>query len=68
MVSATPRARFHGRPAAGTEARADTMVRVSYLATHLEGHLVALDINSLMVLPSGQDAKAADALVVLRGT
>jgi succinyl-CoA synthetase beta subunit len=35
---------------------------------HLEGHLAELDINPLMVLPSGQGVKAADALVVLRGT
>ena len=37
-------------------------------AIHLEGHLAELDINPLMVLPSGQGVKAADALVVLRGT
>jgi acetate---CoA ligase (ADP-forming) len=42
-------------------------VRVSYLAMHIEGHLAELDINPLMVLPSGQGVKA-DALVVLRGT
>ena len=42
--------------------------RVSYLAMHLEGHLAELDINPLMVLPSGQGVKAVDALVVLRGT
>jgi hypothetical protein len=39
-------------------------VRVSNLAMHLEG----LDINPLMVLPEGQEAKAVDALVVFRGT
>ena len=39
-------------------------MRVSYLAMHLEGHLAELDINPLMVLPSGQGVKAADALVV----
>jgi hypothetical protein len=43
-------------------------VHVSYLAMHLEGHLVELDINPLMVLPSGQDVKAVDSLVVFRGT
>jgi hypothetical protein len=43
-------------------------VRVSHLAMHLEGHLAELDINPLMVLPSGQGVKAVDALVVLRGT
>jgi acetyltransferase len=59
---------FRGRPAADIAALADTLVRVSYLAMHLEGHLAELDISPLMVLPSGQRAKAVDALVVLRGT
>ena len=59
---------FRGRPAADLEALADTLVRVSHLAMHLEGHLAELDINPLMVLPSGQGVKAVDALVVLRGT
>ena len=43
---------FRGRPAADLAALADTLVRVSSLATHLEGHLAELDINPLMVLPS----------------
>jgi len=57
---------FRGRPAADLEALEDTLVRVSYLATHIEGHLAELDINPLMVLPSGQGVKAVDALVVFR--
>ena len=59
---------FRGRPAADLKALADTLVRVSHLAMHLEGHLAELDINPLMVLPSGQGVKAVDALVVFRGT
>jgi len=59
---------FRGRPAADLEALADTLVRVSHLAMHIEGHLAELDINPLMVLPSGQGVKAVDALVVLQGT
>jgi acetyltransferase len=59
---------FRGRPAADLEALEDTLVRVSYLAMHIEGHLAELDINPLMVLPSGQGVKAVDALVVFRGT
>jgi acetyltransferase len=59
---------FRGRPAADIEALADTLVGVSYLAMHLEGHLVELDINPLMVLPLGQGVKAVDALIVFRGT
>ena len=43
-------------------------MRVSYLAMHLEGDLPELDINPLMVLPSGQGVKAVDALVMFRGT
>jgi acetyltransferase len=58
---------FRGRPAADLEALADTLVRVSHLAMQIEGHLAELDINLLMVLPSGQGVKAVDALFVLRG-
>ena len=54
--------------AADLEALADTLVRVSHLAMHLEGHLAELDINPLMVLPSGQGVRAVDALVLFRGT
>ena len=57
---------FAGKPAADVEALADTLVRVSHLAVHLEGHLAELDINPLMVLPAGQGVKAVDALVVLQ--
>jgi acetate---CoA ligase (ADP-forming) len=59
---------FRGRPAADLEALADTLVRVSHLAMHLEAHLAEFDINPLMVLPSGQGVKAVDALVEFRGT
>jgi acetyltransferase len=58
---------FRGRPAADVEALAQTLVNVSHLAVHLDGHLAGLDINPLMVLPAGQGVKAADALVVLKG-
>jgi acetyltransferase len=57
---------FRGRPAADLAALADTLVRVSHLAMHLEGHLAELDINPLMVLPAGQGVKAVDALLVFR--
>src|ERR1700680_606427 len=58
---------FRGRPAADLEALEDTLVRASHLAMHMEGHLAELDINPLMVLPSGQGVKAVDALVMFRG-
>src|SRR5262249_6145346 len=43
---------FRGRPAADVEALADSLMRVSHLAMHLEGYLAELDINPLIVLPS----------------
>ena len=52
---------FRGRPATDLEALEDTLVRMSHLAMHLEGHSAELDINPLMVLPSGQGVKAVDA-------
>jgi acetyltransferase len=59
---------FRGRPVADVQALEDTLVRVSHLAMHMEGHLAELDINPLLVLPAGRGVKAVDALVVLRGT
>src|SRR5262249_29935843 len=57
---------FRGRPAADVEALVDTLMRVSALAVHLEGHLAELDINPLMVLPAGRGVKAVDALAVFK--
>ena len=48
---------FRGRRAADLEALENTLVRVSYLAMHFEGHLAELDINPLMVLPPGQGVR-----------
>jgi acetyltransferase len=59
---------FRGRPAADLEALEDTLARVSHLAMHIDRYLAELDINPLMVLPSGQGVKAVDTLVVFRGT
>ena len=59
---------FRGKPPADVDTLADTLVRVSHLATHLEGRLSELDINPLVVLPAGQGVKAVDALVVLQAT
>src|SRR5260370_12708956 len=52
---------FRGRPAADLEALADTLVRVSHLAMHIEGHLAAFYINPLIVLPPVQGVKARHA-------
>ena len=57
---------FRGQPAADIEALAETLVRISHLAVHLEGQMAELDINPLLVLPAGQGVKAVDALVVLQ--
>jgi acyl-CoA synthetase (NDP forming) len=57
---------FRGRPTADLDALVETLVRVSHLAVHLEGKLAEMDINPLMVLPTGLGVKAADALVVLK--
>jgi acetate---CoA ligase (ADP-forming) len=54
--------------AANLAALADTLVRVSQLAMHVEGHLAELDINPLMVLPRSRGVKAVDAVVVFRDT
>jgi acetyltransferase len=59
---------FRGRPPADVAALADTLVRVSWLAVHLHGHLAELDINPLVVLPAGRGVKAVDALAVLPTT
>jgi acetyltransferase len=44
-------------------ALADALVRVSQLAVDLGDLIAALDINPLVVLPSGQGVRAVDALV-----
>ena len=59
---------FRGQPPADIDALADTLVRVSHLAVHLEGRLAELDINPLMVLPAGQGVKAVDALILIRSS
>src|SRR2546422_6169410 len=56
---------FRGRPPADVAALPDTLVRVSWLAVHLTGHLAELDINPLMVLPAGHGGRAVEALAVL---
>jgi acetyltransferase len=59
---------YRGRLAADRDALARTLVAVSHLGVHLHGTLAELDINPLMVLPRGEGVKAADALVMLKGT
>ena len=57
---------FRGQPAADIAALADTLVRGSQLGAQLEGSLAELDINPLMVLPTGQGVRAADAVAIFQ--
>ena len=54
-----------GRPPADREALIDVVLKVSALALELEASLAELDVNPLLVRPSG--AVALDALAVGRG-
>lgn len=54
---------FRGLPPADVDALTDALVRLSQLAKDLGDLIAALDINPLMVLPSGQGVRAVDALV-----
>ncbi|UCF79482.1 MAG: acetate--CoA ligase family protein [Candidatus Eiseniibacteriota bacterium] len=55
-----------GRPKADIDAIADVLIKVSRLALELEDSIAELDINPLIVLPEGQGASVADALVIKR--
>lgn len=55
-----------GSPAVDTEALAQVLVRVSELAWDMRERLAELDINPLLVRPTGRGVVAADALIVLR--
>jgi acetyltransferase len=57
---------FRGRPAADNEALTQALVHISHLAVQLDGRLAELDINPLLVLPTGHGVKAVDALVVFK--
>jgi acyl-CoA synthetase (NDP forming) len=55
---------FRGRPAADLEAAADVIRRIGQLALDLEDRVAEVEINPLMVTPTG--AIAVDAVVALR--
>jgi len=57
---------FRGQPAVDVDALAGVLVRVSQMAVTLEGHVAEVDINPLIVLPTGNGVKAVDALVILK--
>lgn len=55
-----------GRPPADLDALVEVVLRVQRMALELGNDLAELDINPLVVLPSGQGAVALDALAVCR--
>ena len=56
---------FRGQPAADVEALIQLLVRVSELGIQCAQEIREIDLNPLLVLPSGRGVKAADALIVL---
>jgi acetate---CoA ligase (ADP-forming) len=56
---------FRGHVAADVDALVHLLVHVSQLGVQCEHEVRELDLNPLLVLPRGQGAKAADALIVL---
>ena len=56
---------FRGQPPGDLDALVDVLVRVGDLALDFGERIRALDINPLLVLPSGQGVKAVDALMEL---
>lgn len=56
---------YRGRPAADVDALARCIVALSNLAEALGDRLLEAEVNPLFVLPQGQGARAADALVIL---
>lgn len=53
-----------GAPACDVDALADAIVRISILATALGQEVESVEVNPLLVLPSGEGVAALDALVV----
>jgi acyl-CoA synthetase (NDP forming) len=58
---------FRGKPPADAEALYDSLVRIGRMATDLNGRLIELDVNPLMVRENGKGVCAVDALVRYRG-
>jgi len=54
---------FRGKPAGDELALVDVLVQIGQLATHWGHRIHALDINPLLVLPTGQGVVAVDALI-----
>jgi len=59
---------YRGRPAGDIPALVDSVLGIAALVQKLDGKLVELDVNPLMILPEGQGCVAADALIYVEGT
>jgi hypothetical protein len=55
-----------GAPPADIDAMAEMAARLSWLAYDLGYDIAEMDLNPVVVLPSGQGAFAVDALLVTR--
>ena len=58
---------YRGRPEGDFEALVDAVLAIAAFADAHWDSLLELDVNPLMVLPKGQGAIAADALILLSG-
>lgn len=56
---------YRGKPAGDRDAVIDAVMSVAGFAEAMRGSLLELDVNPLLVLPEGQGAVAADALIRL---
>ena len=56
---------FRGQPPRDIDAVVDAIVKIGQLAAALEGRLLELDINPVLVLKAGKGAVAADARAVI---
>ncbi len=59
---------FRGRPEGDREAVIDAVMAVAAFADEHRDRVLELDVNPLLVLPRGQGAYAADALIRLGGS
>ena len=64
LAGAATLGEFRGRPAANVEAAVDVIGRIGQLALDLEDRIAEVEINPLMVTPTG--AVAVDALIAVR--
>ena len=56
---------FRGKPRADIQAIVDILLKVSKLATEMEGTVSELDLNPVIVFPEGRGARVVDARLVL---